>query len=64
MEPIYVGKRKLAKLVDYHPDSLKYIKRKSWVEGIHFIRPNKTTVRYHLKNCLDWFVKNNHSDSK
>jgi len=55
----YISLRNLSKKYDLHPDT---IKKKGLVEGVHFIRIDKT-IRYHIKNMHSFLTKDTESNN-
>jgi hypothetical protein len=59
MDYSFGDKYAAAELLGCHPDSLARSRRNAnygWIEGVHFVRLNSSSVRYNLTLLQDWLM--------
>jgi phage terminase Nu1 subunit (DNA packaging protein) len=53
----FVTKAQLSEEIGLSPHTFRrYREQGHWVEGIHYSKVNRNTVRYNLALCLDWIA--------
>ncbi len=57
MRYTFCNKKTMAKLLGYSHYTLKSIRQRgTWLQDIHFTRPNTRVIRYNRELCLDWLA--------
>ncbi len=59
MEYPFGNKYAAAEILGCHPDSLARSRRNAnygWIEGVHFVRLNASSIRYNLTLLQDWLM--------